>query len=476
MFELSSILRKAAMATDTAANVRHEPAPAWPALVGAMLLGVLPGCAHPHGCNRETVSAKIAERTAFGLGPRACGGAIVLPNGASLDNGLTEEEAVIIALWNNAAFQEALADLGIARGDLVQAGLLPNPEVIYFFNVPDKPFKYAFELPIEAFWLRPIRIRAAERELARVCERLTQLGLDLIRDVRQGYADVLLAKGRLHVAEEAVRIRGEIQKLADARLKAGDISAQEAATARIDALQAQQDAVRIRYDVSLAEERLRNLLGIGAERMPLELDKSPVAVRGDLDTEELTADAVATRPDARAAAQSAAAAAERLGLSKLGWVRFLGIGDATSGTGTGHEFSPAFRVTLPILNWNQGNIARAEAELERAQRQQQTVRNQIILDVHQAHFRYTQARSELAILEAKVRPAVETAIQRAERAYREGHTPYVVVLETTRQLLDALLRQEQLHAELRRAWAELERSVGHHLDAPQIGEGNHDDP
>lgn len=473
-FELSSILRKAAMATDTAANVRHETAVI--VLLGMALLGLLPGCAHPCACNRATVSSKIAERTAFNLGPRVGGGAIVLPNGASLADGLTEEEAILIALWNNAAFQEVLADLGIARGDLVQAGLLPNPEVIYFFNVPDKPFKYAFELPIEAFWLRPIRMRAAERELARVCERLTQAGLDLIRDVRQGYADLLLAKGRLHVAEEAVRIRTEIQRLADVRLKAGDISAQEATTARIDALQAHQDAVRIRYDVSLAEERLRNLLGIGAERMPLELDRSAAPVYGDLDAEPLTADAVETRPDALAAGQNAAAAAERLRLSKLSWVRFLGIGDATSGTGTGHEFSPAFRATLPILNWNQGNIARAEAEFERAGRQQQTVRNQIILDVHQAHFRYTQARSELEILEHKVRPAVEAAIERAERAYREGNTPYVVVLETTRQLLDSLLRREQLHAELRRAWAELERSVGHHLDAQALDEGSHDDP
>jgi cobalt-zinc-cadmium efflux system outer membrane protein len=38
-------------------------------------------------------------------------------------------------------------------------------------------------------------------------------------------------------------------------------------------------------------------------------------------------------------------------------------------------------------------------------------------------------------------------------------------LETTRQLLDSRLRQEQLRAELRRAWADLERSVGRRLDA-----------
>ena len=44
-----------------------------------------------------------------------------------------------------------------------------------------------------------------------------------------------------------------------------------------------------------------------------------------------------------------------------------------------------------------------------------------------------------------------------------------VVLETTRQLLDSRLRREQLLAELRRAWAELERGVGRRLDGPVTG-------
>jgi cobalt-zinc-cadmium efflux system outer membrane protein len=253
--------------------------------------------------------------------------------------------------------------------------------------------------------------------------------------------------------------------LADARLKAGDISVQESATARIDSLAAQQDVVRAGYDVSLADERLRNLLGVGMDRTPLVLEGAqPVPLRPHLDAELLTAEAIASRPDALAAQQGVSAALERLRLARLNWVRFLGILDATSGQDTGHEFGPAFRVTLPVFNFNEGNIARAEGELTKAERQLQTIRNQIVLDVHQAHFRYTQARTEIEFLEQKVRPEVEAAIRRAEAAYREGNTSYVVTLETTRQLLDSRLRQEQLRSELRRAWAELERSVGRRLD------------
>jgi cobalt-zinc-cadmium efflux system outer membrane protein len=117
-----------------------------------------------------------------------------------------------------------------------------------------------------------------------------------------------------------------------------------------------------------------------------------------------------------------------------------------------------------LFNCGEGGIARAEAELHRAERQQLTVRNQILLDVHQAHQRYTQALAELDRLQKTVLPEIEAAIRRAERAYKEGDTAYTIVLETTRQFLDARLRREQLQADLRRAWADLERSVGQHLD------------
>jgi outer membrane protein, heavy metal efflux system len=422
------------------------------------------GCfSPPRAADRNTVSSQLLPRTGHTVGSANVPGAFVLPPGANLADGLTEDEAISIALWNNAAFQELLADLGIARGDLIQAGLLPNPEVLYFVQMPDKPFKYAFEIPIEAIWLRPIRVQSTLQESNRVADRMAQAGLDLIRDVRQAYADVLLAKERVRVAGEAVKLRGRIAELAEKRFKSGDISEQEEATARIDSLQAQQDATRIAFEIGIAEERLRNLLAIGNWREALQLEASPLPPKIELNADELCVQALQSRPDALAAAQAVNAAQARLDFAKLGWVRFLGILDATSGRKTGHEFGPAIRLTLPIFNWNQGAIVRAEAELERAQRNQHTVANQIILDVQRSLMQYRQAAAEIEVLLRKVRPEVEAAIRRAQGAYQEGNVTIFIVLETTRQLLDNYLREAVLVADLRRTWAELERSVGQRI-------------
>jgi cobalt-zinc-cadmium efflux system outer membrane protein len=415
------------------------------------------------------VSANIAARFGQSLGPTACPRQIYYPYGISLETELTEELAVLIALWNNALFLETLADLGIAQGDLVQAGLLPNPEFVYWFPMSEKPFKYLVDFPLEALWLRPIRVAAAGREVDRVRSRLTQVGIDLIRDTRVGFADVLLAHGRREVAHQALAIRQQIATLAQERFDAGDISRQELSAARIEADIAAQDAARIDFDVGIAEERLRNLMGVSNDRTPLRVllltppypPAPPVA--------PLVAEATNSRPDALAAIQNANAAAERLRLARIGWVRFLGIADATSGLDS-HRLGPAFRVTVPLWNWNQGNIARAEADLEKAERQRQTVNNQIVQDVYQSQLRFAQAQAEIAILNTKVRPEADTALRRTEAAYRDGNTSYVVVLQTTQQWIFSRLREFELQAGLRRTWAELERSVGRHLeDIPLSG-------
>lgn len=433
------------------------------AMLALAMPWLLAGCqTAPHAPDRSTVSAYLTQRVDQTLPCHTCPAEITLPPGASLDDGITEDEAVSIALWNNAAFQELLVDLGLARGDLIQAGLLPNPEFVYYWPMSDKPYKYLFDLPIEAIWLRPIRVRSAAREADRTAERLTQAGLDLMRDVRQAYADVVLAKERVRIAGESVKLRGRIAELAEKRFKVGDISQQESATAKIDALQAEQDAARIAYDVPVLEERLRNLMGIGPLRTPLSLDPSPPPPCQTFDADALSQEAMRSRPDALAAAQAIAATEARLKFAKIGWVRVLGIADATSGRES-HVLGPALRFTVPLFNWNQGGIARAEAELERAVRNQKTVEYQIILDVQRACFQYQQACAELDFLRTKVRPEVEGAVRRSQGAYQEGNVPIFIVLETTRQLLDNYLREAQLHGDLRRFWAELERSIGQRL-------------
>jgi hypothetical protein len=241
------------------------------------------------------------------------------------------------------------------------------------------------------------------------------MALDLIRDTRQAYANVLLAQERLRIAEDAVQIRQGIAEKAQARLQAGDVSVQEAATAGIDARAAHQDVVRLQFDVKLAEERLRNLLAIGADRTPLVLNHEMRASLVTLDVNGLAEEAVVS-VDALAAEQNAAAAEGDCDYPRSAG-SVLGILDATSGripaTSSVRLSGPRCRSSV-----NQGD--RVPKRSWNGPRACETVGNQIRLDVHQAHCG-TSKRAVNRSSAATSAPGGEAAIRRAEAAIARRH-------------------------------------------------------
>lgn len=425
-------------------------------------MSAVAGCAHPpRAATAATVAAELADRTGHTfVGDRPPGDFSPLNAGPRL----SEADAVDLALLNNAAFQEQLAELGLSRADLVQAGLVANPEAQLTIPVGPKQFEASITAPLESLWLRGPRTEAARLANDRIAARLAQAGLDLVRDVRLAYAEVALAERRLALVSESQRLREQVARIAKARVDAGDAVPLDAATARIDAIRAEQEANSLRYAVDIAGERLRAMIGAGAVRTALAVDPLPDERPAEPDVEGLVAAALAGRPDLRSAGLAVEAARNRAALARVDWLNLALVADANERGATGFEAGPGFRFTLPIFNRNQGQIARADAEVERAVRQQRTLGDRVILDVREAHARYRQARADLAAWRGGILPALEQAVGLAERSYRSGETPLVQVLDTNRQLLDARAREVQSGADARRAWAELERSAGRRLD------------
>jgi len=104
---------------------------------GGLLVMLLAGCAVESTHDRSYVATGIETRTGRQLGPAGRPGEINLPPGVSLADGLSQEDAVAVALWNNAQFQADLVALGFARSDLTEAKLLPNP--VFSFLLPVGP-------------------------------------------------------------------------------------------------------------------------------------------------------------------------------------------------------------------------------------------------------------------------------------------------------------------------------------------------
>ena len=425
------------------------------------------GCkSHVICCNPRYVADELFHRTAANLETvKPC--TEIIPAGVVLEDGLEEAEAVATGLANNSLFQATLAQLGMAGGDAVQANLIANPQVVLYFPSGVKEGQYTLYAPIESYFLRPTRVKVANREYRRIGDQLVQNGLNIARDVRLAYTDLALATEQSRLAIEAVRIRNDIADLTRNRFEDGDISELETIASKVDSLNARANAGVQRQNIAIAHARLASLLGIPTMDVSLEPTSLETVLLPELEEKQLLETAMACRPDYHAARWAIAAASERSHLSRWIFWRADTIVDVRHGTdytrtGTGIRFD------LPIFNRNQGGILRADWELNAAMHARDAIRDQIYQDVRVAFRQLSQSRANLAILENEVLPNLTEAVGIAEKGFTDGGTDYLLVLQTTTFYLDVRGRILDQRAVMRRAIAELERSVGRNLSASPL--------
>jgi len=439
----------------------HGPGRAWVVLA---LLGAA-ACVPTSPRERKDLHDALVERTGRGIGegPR---GAAELPEGVRLEDGLSEEEAVGLALWNNPDLQVTLTDLGFAKGDLYEAGRIPNPLFSTFLPLGPKQLEMTLFQSIAALWQRPYRVAAARRDVERTAERLVASGLDTARDTRVGFTQLYVAQARLGLLEHAATTWRRMEQLAKVRLEAGAASQLEVTAVATDARAAELEAVRqgravqaeranLAALVNLPKDAQANLRADGLKASPL--PEAPPALEGLLER------ALAGRPEVRAAEIGMEAAGERAGVAKAEIFDLIVVLDSNAQGREGFEAGPGLQVPLPIFYQNQGGRQRAEAEIERAAWQYLAAKNRVQQEVEGAHARLHRALGALAAWPEQVVIPLEKNVGRAEKAYAAGGATYLEVLDATRRLIDAQLRGLELEREARLAWADLLRSVGGNL-------------
>jgi len=441
--------------------------PFWQTCAVALLVatGVV-GCKSPRPCcDPGLPSRELACRTGVTLqnvAPCQQG----LPAGVVLEDGLSEDEAVQIALSNNSAFQATLALLGMAHGDAVQASLLTNPQLVAYLPAGAKEGQYTLYAPIESYLLRPTRVKVANREYRRIGETLVQNGLDLARNVRVAYADLAVATQQAELAREALQIRGEVFDVTEKRLQDGDISELETITAKVDRLNAKAAAGVQDQTVAITEARLATLIGL--TRLTTPLVPLPMAAPSlpMLDEQQLIDQAFACRPDYNAAKWTVAAASQRSRLARWLFLRMDGVIDVRSDPG--NRTGGGLRFDLPIFNRNEGGVIRADWEINAAMHARDAIADQIVADVRMSIRSLRQASDNLRVLEQEVAPALVESLRISQKGFADGGTDYLLVLTTTTQYLDTKARILDQKAAYARALAELERAVGCHLKAGMV--------
>jgi cobalt-zinc-cadmium efflux system outer membrane protein len=426
---------------------------------------VLAGCS-PQSSNEHAsydvsnISEGIRERTDYTLRLISEPGQFDIPEWISLDDGLSQDEAVALALWNNAQFQTDLASLGFARAELMEANMLKNPVFSILFPISPKLLETELDIPIDVLWQRPHRVAAVEFDAQKISENLIENGLGLIKEVQITYGDLLLAKERISLATDKAKLQVQINQLDQSRLVVGEISELTASASSVNALRASDTVRRFSKEADILKHKLNSLLGITSEDIIYDTVPSEITPISDLSIDDILKTAFTCRPDLRAAELAIEAAGERVGWEKSKVYNFIAVLDGDDTEDDSFTIRPGFSVEVPVFNRNDAKIARAEAELEQAARQYEAIRQNVILQVQQSYIQYTSAHEQFELWNSDIIPALEQAVEQARSSYQTGEVSLILVLQTQIQLIEARMHLTELVAGLNNSTAELNYSIG----------------
>jgi len=364
------------------------------------------------------------------------------PQGTSA---LTLAQLEALALEHNPTLTQASARIAAARGKLVQAGLYPNPVAGYQGEemgiAGTAGFQGGFvgqEL-VTAGKLRFDRAVAVQ-ELRQAEHQYQAQQQRVLNDVRAGYYEVLTAQRAVELTEQLVRIGDEGLRAAEQLFDAKEVSRVDVLEARIEADSTRLKLQNARNRALAAWRRLAAVLG-----RP-DAQTAPVAGNLEEDVPRFVWDDVLQRllgespevAEARAGVERARCVLARQCAQR--------IPNVSVQTGVQHDNESGDNIAkvevalpLPIFNRNQGNIARADAELIAAQNEVRRVELVLRDRLAAAFQRYADAREQVETYNQKILPNAKTSLDLVRRAYQQGEIGYIGLLTSQRTYFSAQL-------------------------------------
>ena len=388
--------------------------------------------------------AAVIPAVVYGQNARVATGAVVVSS---------PEQAVAAAFARSPALRGADASRQAVRGDALQAPLRPNPEaslVVENFGGIGGRGDFRGGRAIETTLGLSQRLELGGKRTARI-DLAARSGdvagleyeaarLDLVRDVVTALADAEAAARNIGVEQDRVRLAAETLRVARTRVEAGREPPLQAQRAEVVRATAEVAAERARRD---AEVALRNLaVLVGAPQVELAPRQAWFDDLGPTPRLPSPADPLlrlASNPDlARLSAvvvqQSANVALQRTtaisDVTVQGYVRRLEEGRGET------AFVAGASIPLPIRDRNQGGIARAQAELLRAEAEAERGRLTLVASLTTAERRTDLARRTVQGLRRDAVPAAEQASRAASVGFAEGKFGFLDVLEAQRALSD----------------------------------------
>jgi outer membrane protein, heavy metal efflux system len=362
---------------------------------------------------------------------------------------LTLEELQQMALQNNPTFAQSAANIQAAEGRKKQSGLYPNPTVGYqgeqirggSFHGGEQGFFVQQEIVLGG--KLGLNRKIFDQELNQAEREAEEQKVRVVTNVRMSYLQAL-------AAQETLELRQNLSKLADEAVETSHQLANVGQADAPDVLESEVEAQQAELAVTMADQNQQRVWKalsavVGNPRLPLMRLEGKLEDTLPVNADELVEKIVNESPAVRIAelgvkrAEATLARAKREPIPDLqirGGIQQNGeLLSEPNGRPVGLQGFADVGVRIPIFNRNQGNVATARADVERAKREVERVK--LVLRERAASVVQNYAFSQTAVDRYKNQmiPRAQKAYELYARKYQQMAAAYPQVLIAQRTLM-----------------------------------------
>jgi outer membrane protein, heavy metal efflux system len=360
-----------------------------------------------------------------------------------LQQELTVDAAVQIALLNNPHIQAMYEEIGISQADLVDAGLFSNPVFDLFIRYPDRKnllpnIEYSITQTFIDIFLVPLRVKVAKAELEVTTLKVTNEILDLAFDVEQTYYELQAAQKELSYIVPIVELTSIHSEIASRQKVVGNVNSLDFQQIQSRFLEAKLEIATIQNEVIRLTEKLNRLLGLCQDTTWTISNSFPEIDYYGLPINDLECVAFRERLDLQSARFEIIRLGRKLGI-KQWWVYtngHIGLGGERDPDGL-NTIGPAFSGSIPIFNYGQADRLRIYAELRQAQDEMAALEITILSEVREAHKLLMNNLAIIQDYQNKIIPLQCKILESSEELYNVMGLGVDRLLENKRQELQA---------------------------------------
>jgi len=382
---------------------------------------------------------------------------------------ITLDEAVSLAVRDNAELTSLRAKWEAMQERTTQAGALPNPMLIYsgmdmasggvWPDTSEKRLMLQQEFP----WLgkRGLREGIAVKDAEVMQRELEAMTREVVMRVKEIYFQLYALQQAVVTTRKDEEVLKRMAKIAETMYSTGERTQQDVLKAKTEITMLKQHLLELDAQEMTLNAKLNTFLNrrvdapLGAAVMPPE-----TGLAGNLAT--LLALAAANRPEVLAAQaqieryelEGKLMAKESLPDYKLG-LEYRDIGAS--------DDMVMFTIGIDLPIWRakyRAGVREAEKMKASSLAAREAAERQSSLDVQDAAFRLLTARRSLDLYRTELIPQAEARFKASEAGYRTGKVDFMDLLESQRFLLSVRVMAAMAGGDAGMEFARLERAVG----------------